>query len=152
MLCSKAFSLSLCHPDSAPQPKKDDDSKRHNVEGRHPICPEARLRLRMARVRLESPTSWHGSRESVYLTRYSCHGAPRRLLAPTNLATPPEDACVSCEFSSVVCCPPKRRDTCIKSRQPHRLSIQIEKNKIARRDVKRRLSVSMSLNRPLRVL
>ena len=38
--------------------KKDDDSKRHKGEGRRPICPEARLRLRMARVRLESPTSW----------------------------------------------------------------------------------------------
>ena len=68
--------------------KKDDNSKRHNGEGRHPICPKARLRLRMARVRFESPTSWHGSREPVYRTRFSCHDAPRHLLASTNLVTP----------------------------------------------------------------
>ena len=96
--------------------KKDDDSKSHKGEGRRTICPKACLRLCMARVRLESPTSWHGSREPVYRTMYSCHDAPRRHLAPTNLITPPQAMCVSCVFSAAVCSHPKRRDTCIMSR------------------------------------
>ncbi|EJK73905.1 hypothetical protein THAOC_04452 [Thalassiosira oceanica] len=49
---------------------------------------------------------------------------------PTILVTPPQAACVSCASPAAVRCHPKRRDTCTTSRQPHRLSFQIEENKI----------------------
>ncbi|EJK61035.1 hypothetical protein THAOC_18538 [Thalassiosira oceanica] len=77
----------------------------------------------------ESPTSWH----AVCRTRYSSHDVPRRLLAPNNLDTHQLAACMPCVSSAAMCCPPKRRETpgyVHLSRQPHRLSFQIEKNKI----------------------
>ncbi|EJK76417.1 hypothetical protein THAOC_01820, partial [Thalassiosira oceanica] len=46
-----AFSLSLRHPDSAPHKQKTTAPSVHNGKGRRPIYPDARLRLRMARVR-----------------------------------------------------------------------------------------------------
>jgi len=43
MLCSPAFSLSLCHPDSAPQAKRTTAPSVHNGEGRRPSVPRHAL-------------------------------------------------------------------------------------------------------------
>ncbi|EJK52154.1 hypothetical protein THAOC_28609 [Thalassiosira oceanica] len=57
----ESFQSLATHPNSVPHTKKMTTPSVRNGKGRRPICPDARLRLRMARGRLESPTSWHRS-------------------------------------------------------------------------------------------
>ena len=152
MLCSTAFSLSLFHPDSTPQAKKTTTPSVQNGEGRRPICPETRLRLRMSRVRRESPTSWQvvksqstalrtavvAPHDVVWIQRcssrlrkpHACHG--HSWLRSVTL----QNAGIRASY----------RDSHIHSPS------NMRSRRYSRRDVKRRLSVSMNLNRPSRVL